>query len=1001
MTNIPSESESTNRANFIQEIRKSLIYSVAANTEASFQSTHETMLAIQSYLEKRQPEIARLEKYVDKLNLEYPVDFADILTKCLEMIDESKSRNPDLAAKLTGYFDDAVAKAEALLATKLDPTALLRAFDDIEDALLRDMQSAQNLPLKVTTKTLARKKQSARKFIQLTSEQKQHIRICLVNSINSWHGDVELSGEGKYLILSPFRIDKNKGSFIIYRDGGAYDFATGERYDVIDIWAKLNGMRMGDALYALAQRYGFAPVQKLAVEKKPTPNSPSDAFSLPSDLFFHHKEHGAPSVVYRYCNAEGRVIGFVARYETPHLPRKKHFCPFSLARNAKGQLAWSRSIAGWNGIAPIYGLEILAVHPTLPVGIVEGEKPVAAARALFPNHIILTWQGGAGNVARVDWTLLAGRVVEFVWPDADQKLDKKTGALLPLHQQPGMKAALHIVSALNQVGCNPQIIMPPEGVFDGWDLADALEEGWSPEKAQAHAASHARSLASLIDLNEQKAEADANAGTPSDQDWRANDIVADLRIKFAREIEQGTYLATFPFAAEYRNYIPSTSGSTRAAPSILVSLSDKGQVTIARPETFVDGFVLWYDEVGRLAYNEANLSDDQLRTLAIRLAQRLPSLGGEPLIFKKTDDPGYAWHLLDLDVSADQEYFKSLPDLRDDAEEFAMQYLEKNCPYWHEQLSRMGNRLAFLCYLGSILDLSAKPQQYLWLYGEGQDGKSTILKVLKKVLGGAALMTDWPHYPNNFYTARFEGKRVLLVDEEPEGTCVRTDLWRRTTGSDTITIEPKGKQAYEISNNMLIVVGSNYRPSTRTRKADMRRLIICDVKSFQGIPYARVDEHLLEEFSNFISLCQALWVKFKGISNLAPVDEAATKNNVEEVHAKVSEFIFANFELMNIGRVAKALNCPEFPNNGIPHTLNRELEKACKHGNVEYEAVRQYMIEILRLIPGQVSYSKMDKPRLLYGIVANKGLREKLGLETRSFERWPTFSPDTADVQVK
>jgi hypothetical protein len=918
------------------------------------------------------------------------------------MIDNSReANNHELAESLKEQFDDTVKKGRALLAVKSDPTALLRAFDELEDSFLRGLQKAENSPAKAPVQTPAKLNQGTGKFVQLTDEQKKHIRVSLVNSIGSWHGDVEHVGEGKYLILSPFREDKNKGSFIIYRDGGAYDFATGERYDVIDIWAKLNGMSVGDALHSLAQRHGFAPVQKVVTEKKAAPNSPPDVFSLPSDLFFHHKEHGAPSVVYRYCNREGKVIGFVARYDTPHLERKKHFCPFSLVRSASGRVGWSRSIAGWNGVAPLYGIEKLATYPKAPLGLVEGEKAVAAAAILYPDHIILTWQGGSGNVTRVDWSQLAGRDVEFIWPDADQKLDKKTGEVLPLYQQPGMKAALHIASALASVGCHPQIIMPPEGVADGWDLADALEEGWSSEKAQAHAASHARSAASIVNLNDQKGEGDHNAETPSDQDWRPNDIVADLRIKFAREIEQDTYESTFPFAAEYRNYIPSTSGSTRAAPSILVSLSNKGQVTIARTETFVDSFVLWYDEAGRLAYNEANLSDDQLRTLGNRLAQRLPSIRGEPVIFKKTDDPGYAWHLLDLESSPDQEAFKTLPDSRREAENFAMEYLEKNCPYWHEQLTRMSNRLAFLCYLGSILDLRAKPQQYLWLYGDGQDGKSTILKVLKKVLGGAALMTDWPHSPNNFYTARFEGKRVLLIDEEPEGTCVRTDLWRRITGADTITIEPKGKQAYEISNNLLIVVGSNYRPSIRARKADLRRLIICDVKSFEGIPYARLDEHLLEEFSNFISLCQVLWTKFKGISNLAPVDEAVTKKNIEEVHAKVSEFIFENFAIMNVERVAKALNCPDFPNNGIPHTPNRELEKACKYGNVDYEAVRQYLIGVLRLIPGQVSYSKMDKPRLLYGIVANKGLREKLGLETRSFDRWPSFAPDMNEFQVE
>lgn len=844
-------------------------------------------------------------------------------------------------------------------------------------------------PVQVNTRASA----SPQNFTRLSADDRDAIRKRLLSSIKIWLPEGQEQGE-KYLVRSPFRSDKSPGSFIIYPDGRAFDFATKEKFDVIDIFAKINNLSTGDALRSLAEKYGVISNKSNVQVPSPkaSPNVVPNAFPLPSAAFFVHSEHGLPSQTYCYKDLQGRVIGFVARYETPDQVKKKHFCPFSIAFDAHGKPGWKKSSVGWKNVPPIYGLEKLKSNPEKSVGIVEGEKAVAAASELFPNHVVLTWQGGTSNAAKADWGQLLGRVVDFIWPDADHKLDKKTGELLPLHQQPGMKAACEIAAELAKVGVNTKIVLPPAGVDDGWDLADALDEGWTSEMAQAHLASHMRDVASILSESEQAAPKQVQPVAQSDIKWRANDIIADLRIKFDQEIEQGTFESTFPFAANFRNFKPAAAAATRAASPILVSVSDQGQVTIVPSEIFVDKFVRWYDSTGRLDYGQANLSDDQLRTLGNRLALRLPLIEGEPLIFKKTNDPGHAWHLLDIESNKEQDEFKALPISRFEAEQFAMEFLSSKCPYWHEQLSRMNNRLAFLCYIGSTLDLRSKPQQYLWMHGDGQDGKSSILKVLKKVFGGAALVTDWPSHPNNFYTSRFEGRRLLLVDEEPGGICVRSDLWKRITGSDTISIEPKGKQPYEIRNNLLIIVGSNFRPSTKAKKADLRRLIICDVKTFDGIPFARFDEHLLEEFSDFMSLCQILWDRFKGISDLAPVDVEVTRQNLEEVNGKISEFIFENFEIMNIGNIKKALVQDSFAKKEIPHTPNRELEKACKAECIDFGSFRDYLIGFLNLIPSQVSYSKMDNPRVLFGLVMKPTLRKKLGLLERSFELWPAFS---------
>jgi hypothetical protein len=72
-------------------------------------------------------------------------------------------------------------------------------------------------------------------------------------------------------------------------------------------------------------------------------------------------------------------------------------------------------------------------------------------------------------VDKADWSALRGRSVT-IWPDADP---------------PGLKAADTLAGILAAIGCAVAVVTPPDGVRQGWDLANALEDGWTPERAAA------------------------------------------------------------------------------------------------------------------------------------------------------------------------------------------------------------------------------------------------------------------------------------------------------------------------------------------------------------------------------------------------------------------------------------------------------------------------------------------------------------------------------------
>jgi putative DNA primase/helicase len=121
----------------------------------------------------------------------------------------------------------------------------------------------------------------------------------------------------------------------------------------------------------------------------------------------------------------------------------------------------------WPTPRPLYRLPDLTGRPDAPVLIAEGEKSADAAVELFPGHVCLAWCGGTGGVNTVDWQPLAGRHVTL-WPDADEA---------------GYLVMAKVAAKLLSIGCTVQIVRPPDTLPKGWDLDDALAEGWTPGQA--------------------------------------------------------------------------------------------------------------------------------------------------------------------------------------------------------------------------------------------------------------------------------------------------------------------------------------------------------------------------------------------------------------------------------------------------------------------------------------------------------------------------------------
>jgi putative DNA primase/helicase len=269
--------------------------------------------------------------------------------------------------------------------------------------------------------------------------------------------------EGHEFKVGSLSGEPGRSMSINLRTGAWKDFASDAGgSDPISLLAAIRSVSMAEAARELGGRLSTG----IASSGVSAPPKPDDApmwtpivpvpESAPAPTFRHHK-FGQHSKEWAYRTSEGGLIGYIVRFDLPD--GGKDVVPRCYCKDANGKREWR-----WLSFAkprPLYGLDLLAANPKAGVIIVEGEKTADAARQICPG-VVVTWPGGGKAVRYADFTPLAGRKV-IIWPDRDE---------------PGIAAAQSIAKVLAPIAASVRVVTPPLGNPDGWDLADALAEGW-------------------------------------------------------------------------------------------------------------------------------------------------------------------------------------------------------------------------------------------------------------------------------------------------------------------------------------------------------------------------------------------------------------------------------------------------------------------------------------------------------------------------------------------
>jgi hypothetical protein len=178
-------------------------------------------------------------------------------------------------------------------------------------------------------------------------------------------------------------------------------------------------------------------------------------------------------------------------------------------------------------------------------------------------------------------------------------------------------------------------------------------------------------------------------------------------------------------------------------------------------------------------------------------------------------------------------------------------------PYWDKLLENFTNSIALQAFIGSLLEEDSYMQQYVWIYGEGNDGKGTLLNFLSSLLGGLHQAESVPQITNRFWLSGFKDDRLVSFSECEDPKFILSALFKSLLGGDMQRLEDKFGKPYSGHLMCKFIFCSNQQPQINSEISNIRRIIYCQSKNLVDStkPDTTFGKKLWEERGYIISKC--------------------------------------------------------------------------------------------------------------------------------------------------
>ena len=192
------------------------------------------------------------------------------------------------------------------------------------------------------------------------------------------------------------------------------------------------------------------------------------------------------------------------------------------------------------------------------------------------------------------------------------------------------------------------------------------------------------------------------------------------------------------------------------------------------------------------------------------------------------------------------------------------------CPLWEKFLNDIfAGDSDLIRYVqkavGYTLSGSTSEQCLFFLYGTGQNGKSTFLDIIREIMGGYALNIQpetimIKSTPNSISSdiARLKGARFVTSVEPNEGARLNEGFIKQLTGDDTVTARKLYCEEFEFKPEFKLWIATNHKPLLKGTDTGLWRRIHMIPFTVQ-IPDDKVDKNLksklLKELPEILRWC--------------------------------------------------------------------------------------------------------------------------------------------------
>ncbi len=535
------------------------------------------------------------------------------------------------------------------------------------------------------------------------------------------------------------------------------DRATGDGGDVFDLIARY---------YRLDVRREFAQVldkaRGLAGCPSTTPLRKAKKEVLVDEL-------GQATAKWDYLAADGSLIGCVYRYDPPG--RKKEFRPWDAKR---------RKMAPPDP-RPLYNQPGMLTADL--VVLVEGEK---CAQALIDAGIVATtaMNGAHAPIDKTDWSPLAAKHI-VIWPDRDRA---------------GWEYAMAAGAAALQAGSQSCVVlMPSDDKPEGWDVADALAEGFD---VTGFLASGPRMTI--------KPPVEEEPDVPGEKAvWATDDALA---LSFTHR-----YAEDWRYCASWGKWLVWTGNRWQPDDTLLVT------------------------HLMRHICREAAIKAESHR-LAAKLSASSTVSGVERLA--RTDrqhastseewdsDPWLAnapGGVIDLRTGQVRPHRRA-----DRMTKITTATPKGSCPRWLAFLADItagdADLMAYLQrVIGYCLTGVTTEHALFFLYGTGANGKSVFVNVITTILGDYAanapmdtfMETRGDRHPTDL--AGLRGARFVSSVETEQGRRWNESKVKAITGGDKVSARFMRQDFFDYLPQFKLVIAGNHKPSIRNVDEAMKR----------------------------------------------------------------------------------------------------------------------------------------------------------------------------------